>query len=178
MDNKTKLLVHMAIAISLSTVLNLIPLWQMPQGGTVSLEMLPILFIALRWGMAPGILTGLTYGLLQLLFGPHIVHPAQLILDYPGAYLFLGLTGLFKNKIRNCKKTKIYAWVLVAVFIGVLGRFFSHLLSGVIFFGHYTPEGQNVWLYSIIYNASYLVPSMILSYIILLPLANKLIRKT
>lgn len=106
MDNKTKLLVHMAIAISLSTVLNLIPLWQMPQGGTVSLEMLPILFIALRWGMAPGILTGLTYGLLQLLFGPHIVHPAQLILDYPGAYLFLGLTGLFKNKIRNCKKNE------------------------------------------------------------------------
>ncbi|MFW5996166.1 MAG: energy-coupled thiamine transporter ThiT [Halanaerobiaceae bacterium] len=177
MKNNTNLLVHIALAIALSAVLNFLPLWQMPQGGKVSLEMLPVLFIALKWGTVPGIITGLAYGFFQLMFDPHIIHPAQLILDYPAAYLFLGLSGLFSKKIRSCRKKRLFYWMASAVLLGVLGRFFSHLFSGVIFFSHYAPEGQNVWIYSIIYNASYLLPSMILCYIVLIPLTNKLIRE-
>jgi len=47
---------------------------------------------------------------------------------------------------------------------------FSHILSGVVFFGHFAPEGQNVWLYSIIYNVSFLLPSLIIVYLILISL--------
>jgi thiamine transporter len=32
-------------------------------------------------------MTGGVYGLVQLVFDPFIVHPAQLVLDYPLAYM-------------------------------------------------------------------------------------------
>jgi len=183
MQKNTRILTEISMAIALSLILNFIPLWQMPQGGSVTLEMLPIFFIAFRWGVRPGMMAGLGYGIIQLAFGAYIVHPVQLILDYPLAYSLLGLAGLFKNKIHLKKKifllyNKIVItediaqvlWILLAMIPAILVRFFSHVLSGVIFFAHFAPEGQNVWLYSIIYNGSFLIPSLILSYLILISL--------
>jgi thiamine transporter len=44
------------------------------------------------------------------------------------------------------------------------------VLSGVIFFASYAPEGTNVWLYSTVYNVSYMLPNLgltiILTYIL------------
>jgi thiamine transporter len=41
-----------------------------------------------------------------------------------------------------------------------------HLLSGVVFFGSYAPEGTNVWVYSAVYNGSYMIPNLILAVIL------------
>ena len=71
---------EISMAVALAAILNFLPLWRMPQGGSLSLEMLPILIIALRWGAVPGMMAGAVYGLVQLALGPFIVHPAQLIL--------------------------------------------------------------------------------------------------
>ncbi len=177
MNKKVKILTEMAVAVALAIVLNFIPLWKMPQGGSVSLEMLPIFIIALRWGIGPGFMTGIAYGLLQLAFGAYIVHPIQLILDYPLPFMLVGLAGIFSTKIKKIEKGSLYGWLLMAVLLGGLTRLCSHILSGAIFFGQYAPEGQNVWLYSIIYNGSFLLPSMILDFLILIPLTRKLIKK-
>ena len=165
--NKVKIMVETGIAVALAAVLQFIPLWKMPQGGSISLEMLPILYIAIRWGLKAGMIGGTVYGLVQL-FNPYVVHPVQLLLDYPVPYMLLGLAGIYN--IRN----NDYGKLLLAVLTGGLARFSSHLLSGAIFFGQYAPEGQNPWVYSAIYNASYIIPSLLLSYIILLPLLKKL----
>ena len=69
----------------------------MPQGGSFGLEMLPILFIAVRRGVLPGLVAGALFGLLQLagVAGtPYIYHPVQALLDYPLAFGALGLAGL------------------------------------------------------------------------------------
>ena len=42
-------------------------------------------------------------------------------------------------------------------------RFASSFLSGVILWGSYKPEGMNVWIYSLIYNTSYMLPNAILT---------------
>src|SRR6056297_3456202 len=92
---------EISVAVALSLILNFLPLWKMPQGGSVSLEMLPIFFIALRWGLKEGLLAGFVYGLLQLAFNPFIIHPVQLILDYPLPYMLLGLSGIFVKQINQ-----------------------------------------------------------------------------
>jgi len=173
--NQVRIMTEIGMAVALAVIFNFIPLWRMPQGGSVSLEMLPILIIALRWGVGPGMMAGVVYGLLQLALGPFIVHPAQLVLDYPLAYMLVGLAGIFSNKINLKTKVSTYGWLLLAVLTGGLVRFISHFLSGVIFFAQYAPEGQNPWVYSAIYNISYLLPALLLSYIIIIPLVKNLI---
>jgi len=114
--NQIRIMTEIGMAVALSVILNFIPLWRMPQGGSVSLEMLPILIIALRWGAGPGMMAGVVYGLVQLAFGPFIIHPAQLVLDYPLSYMLVGLAGIFSNKINLKTKGSTYGWLLLAVF--------------------------------------------------------------
>lgn len=173
--NQVRIMTEMGMAVALSAIFNFLPLWKMPQGGSISLEMLPILIIALRWGVSPGMLAGGLYGLLQLVLGAYIVHPIQLVLDYPLPYALLGLAGLFVNKINLEKKTAAYSWLLGAILIGGIARFISHFLSGAVFFAQYAPEGQNPWLYSAIYNLTYIIPALFLCYLIIMPLLKHLI---
>ncbi len=173
--NQVRIMTEIGMTVALAVIFNFIPLWRMPQGGSVSLEMLPILIIALRWGAGPGMMAGAVYGLVQLALGPFIVHPAQLVLDYPLAYMLVGLAGIFSNKINLRTRGNRYGWLLVAVLTGGLGRFICHFLSGIIFFAQYVPEGQNLWVYSAIYNVSFLLPALLLSYIIIIPLTKGLV---
>lgn len=167
MDNKisTRMMAEIGVAVALAVVLNFIKLWRMPQGGSVSLEMLPIFIVTFRWGIGAGMFSGLAYGLLQLMFGAYIIHPVQLILDYPLPYMILGIAGLF-NIYQSGKISSVK--LLGAVLTAGLARLVVHVLSGVIFFSSYAPEGQNVWIYSIIYNASFLIPTIIVNYLAVL----------
>lgn len=173
--NQVRIMTEIGMAVALSVILNFIPLWRMPQGGSISLEMLPIFIIALRWGASSGMMAGVVYGLVQLAFGPFIIHPAQLVLDYPLPYMLVGLAGIFSSKIDLKAKGSTYGWLLLAVFTGGLGRFVSHFFSGIIFFAQYAPEGQSPWVYSAIYNISYLLPALLLSYMIIIPLIRILV---
>ena len=90
-------LAEIGVAIALAAVLGQVRLFVMPQGGSVSLEMLPIIFIAVRRGVVPGLVAGVLYGLLQLVLpGAFIYHPAQVALDYPLAFGALAVAGLVR----------------------------------------------------------------------------------
>ena len=56
-----------AVMLALATVLSLIRLFPLPNGGSVNLGMLPLLFYCLRWGLGKGVLCCTGYALLQLL---------------------------------------------------------------------------------------------------------------
>lgn len=60
--------------------------------------------------------------------------------------------------------------IILGTFIGMAIRFIAHYLAGVIFFAHFAPEDQPVWLYSLVYNSTYLIPGFILSAIIIIML--------
>lgn len=157
---------EVGVAVALAAVLSLIRVFRMPQGGSVSLEMVPIFYVALRRGAGTGILAGLVLGMVKLVLEPFVVHPIQFLMDYPLAFGLLGVAGFFSRL------------PLAGVFVGSAGRFLMHLLSGVIFFASYAPEGSNVWVYSATYNASYMVPELAIALIVMLLLGVRGTRGT
>lgn len=162
----TKMLVEAGIMIALALVLDLIKIYEAPQGGSVTAgSMVPILIFAFRWGFGPGITAGIAFGTLQLMLGGYVFSPIQAILEYPVAFGFLGLAGLFSNKVTNMKARNAIG-IAAGIFLGLGLRFVCHLLAGVIFFGEYAGT-QNPWIYSLLYQASYLVPEFFLTSIII-----------
>lgn len=166
-NERVLVLVETALTVALCLVLNFISVrlpWNVA-GGKVSLEMLPILVLALRRGVGPGVLAGAIWGGFDYLFDPVFVTPIQVLLDYPIAFGTVGLAGLGSAMWRSVdQRSGALAATIAAVpwmLLGMTGRFASSFLSGMIFFGSYAPKGQPVWLYSLLYNASYLLPSMI-----------------
>ncbi|HSW09605.1 MAG TPA: energy-coupled thiamine transporter ThiT [Bacillota bacterium] len=148
--------------IALATVLSFIKIFTLPQGGSVTAaSMVPILLFAVRWGPGPGVLAGAAYGLIQLWVEPFILHPAQVVLDYPLAFGLLGLAGLFPARPA------------LGVMAGMIGRFLSHWLSGFIFFAAFAGD-QHPMLYSAIYNGSYLLPELAISALLVALLAPSL----
>jgi thiamine transporter len=158
-------LTEAALAIALAFVLGLIKVFQMPMGGSISLEMIPLILLALRQGPLVGMVAGAAYGLLDLAIEPFIVHPVQVLLDYPLAFGALGLAGFFQPTVRGA---------IVGTVVAVLARFICHFISGVVFFASYAPEGWNVYIYSAAYNAAYLIPSLIVAVIVVLVLLRAL----
>ncbi|MDQ4105692.1 MAG: energy-coupled thiamine transporter ThiT [Actinomycetota bacterium] len=153
----TRVLAEAALAIALAFVLGLVRVFEMPFGGSVSLEMIPLILLALRQGWKVGIFTGGAYGLLNLAVEPFVVHPVQVIFDYPLAFGALGLAGLFSPTVRGA---------IAGAVVAALARFAAHFVSGVAFFASYAPEGWNPYLYSAAYNAAYLVPSLVIALVV------------
>jgi thiamine transporter len=137
-----------ALMIALATVLGMIKVFSMPQGGSVTLfSILPIVVCGYLLGTRRGVMAGFCVGLINLIFGPYVIHPVQLLLDYPVAFGALGLSGLAANQKNGLTRGYI---------IGIIGRYICAVLSGVIFFGEYAPEGFNAWTWSLWYNLTYL----------------------
>jgi thiamine transporter len=151
--------------VALATVLSNIKIFEMPQGGSVTLgSMVPILWLALRRGPRVGIFAATVYGVVQFALGPYIVHPAQVILDYPLAFGLLGVAGFFQKR------------PLVGVALASLGRFGAHFVSGILFWSViYAPE-MNPVVYSAVYNGGYMLVEFVISiYVIYLLRASKVL---
>lgn len=152
----TRTLVNMSLMMAITVVLHQIKLFHMPQGGSVTAgSMVPLLLIAYRYGPGIGALTGFLYGMIDLLLNPFIVHPVQVLFDYPLPYMAMGLAGLWTEHL--------YAGTVLAF----TGRFICHFISGVVFFASYAPQGLNPMVYSFTANAAYLLPEFIICCIIL-----------
>jgi len=94
---KTRDLVIVSLAAALSTALGMIRLIELPQGGSITLELLPILYVAFWLGPVHGVSAGVLSGLIQLLLRPFVVHPVQVLLDYPLPMAAAGLAGYLRH---------------------------------------------------------------------------------
>ena len=157
---------EVAMMSATAVVLDRFALYQLPEGGSITLSMLPLLLIALRRGLKCGLMAGFMTGLLQLAFGGFFLNVFQVILDYLLAYTSIGLAGILAMPQKN---RQIY----LACILTTLVRLSCHTLSGVIFFADYAPKGTPVFIYALIYNASFLIPSAILGLICLTLLFQK-----
>lgn len=160
---KTKKLVFSAMAIALAIVIaTVIKLPSLPLGGSVTLfSMLVICMIGYWYGPVTGITAAVAYGILQFITGPYVIHPAQVLLDFPLAFGALGISGFFYQKKQGL------IWGYAA---GVLCRFFFHQVSGFIFYTQYTGDFHDnllaLWA-STFYNLSYLLPEAVITLILL-----------
>lgn len=155
---QAKQLAFAAVAVALAVVTSIFKPITFPFGGSITLfRMFFICLIGYFYGPKIGILTGISYGLLDLMLEPYVVHPVQLFLDYPIAFGCLGFSGFF---------TKSKFGIIKGYAISVIGRYLCHVLSGIIFFAAYAGK-QNVIVYSLVYNASYIAPEAAITILIL-----------
>ena len=159
--SKTRMIAEAGVAIAIAQVLSFITLFHMPQGGSIkAASMVPLMIFAYRWGGTRGIWAGVVYGILHFLLGfKSSIHYLSIILDYLVAYGVIGVCGYFKDNMTGLVSGSIVAITL---------RWFASVTSGAVVFASYAPQGQNPWIYSMIYNASYMVPDGILNIIVLL----------
>ena len=173
-NSRVVLLMEIAIFAALGYVLDMIG-FGMPQGGDVSFVLVPIILIAFRRGIVAGLITGLLVGLLQVVTGRISTAPLsfeivviQVIMDYFLAYMVAGFAGLFRVSFLTALEKQDKKQMIIAVTLGALLasflRYLAHVISGILFFGEFA-EG-NVILYSLGYNATYMIPVFVLAAII------------
>ncbi len=157
--SNTKKLIYSAMGIALAMVTSYIKIWEMPMGGSVTLlSMLFICLIGYWFGPKYGLTAGAAFGILQFVIDPYMLSIPQVLFDYPLAFGALGLSGFFRSKKYGLQ---------VGYVVGVLGRFVFSTLSGVIFFASYAPEGMNPWVYSSLYQGTYLGAEGLLTLVII-----------
>lgn len=121
-----KQLTFCAMSLALGTVLSNVKLFHFPTGGSITLLSMLVICLPGYWfGLGVGVLTGISYGLLQLLIDPYVLYPMQLVIDYVLAFAALGLSGLFSTEGED-KKSKIKTWT-----IGILISYVFAMLSGI-----------------------------------------------
>lgn len=191
-QSKTFRLTVTAVMIALGTVLSMFKLYSLPFGGSVTFfSMLPLLMVGYMFGVKWGIFSGFVYGVLQCILGALTSTPFAsqsainvvfiILLDYIIAFTVIGTSGMFKGKIKNSA-----AAFTVGSVTAMLLRFVAHFVSGILFFGswaewYFTQEGFPAWgqhildtfggfklsvIYSLIYQASYLVPEIIITAVV------------
>ncbi len=167
---KTHKLAECALLIAIATVLNFI---QFPgpwiNGGSITLcSMVPICVIGYRHGVKWGLISGFTYGIIQMIFGMNglkgitlATFIAAIILDYFLAFSVLGLSGIFRKTIKN-QTTALIAGTSFAVFL----RFLCHFISGFLVWDSLINSTGISWsgiIYSLEYNGSYMLPELIIT---------------
>ena len=154
-----------AMLVAAAQVLSFVRIYQLPQGGSVTAAMFPILLYAVRWGLGRGLLAGFAFGTLQLIFdGAYAWGWQSMVLDYLLAFTPLGLAGVFRGK----------AWgIFPGTVLGCAGRFAVHFLSGVTIYRITMPTqipGIGVFdsaeLYSLVYNGSYMLPCTLVALVL------------
>ena len=206
MNSKTKRLTTTGVLIALGSILCMIPIYKLPYGGSITLAgMVPIVIIGYKYGVKWGVFSAFIFSIVQMILGAtasqafagmydpqnalksafNIILMA--LLDYFVAYTMLGLSGMFKNKIKN-DTAALALGAGVACFL----RFLAHFFSGWILWGSYAEWffteqmnnsfGQNVLskfsgqalavIYSLVYNGSYMLPEIIITVLVCIVLIS------
>ena len=161
---KLRALCEGAVLVALAQVLGYIKLFSLPNGGSITINMLPIFLYCARWGLGPGLTAGFVLSLLQLLLDGAFAWGWQSILgDYILAYTVLGLAGLFHRQYRG---------FFIGSAVGAFARFLAAWWVGAVVWGEYMPDSffgmtmTSPWLYSALYNGSYLLVNLALCLIV------------
>lgn len=151
---RVRMLCEGAMMVALAQVLSYIKLMELPNGGSLTPAMFPIILFAVRWGLTPGLMAGFTFGLLQLIFdGAYAWGWQSMLGDYIFAFAVLGLAGLFWKKKNG---------FFIGATVGCAARFLVHYIVGATVWASSMPEeffGMTMtspWFYSFLYNISYM----------------------
>ncbi len=151
-----------AILIAVAQILSYIKFLELPNGGSLTLAMFPILLFAVRWGLGKGLLAGFVFGVLQIMLdGAYAWGWQSILLDYLLAFTPLGLAGLFRGKTWG---------IFPGTVVGCAARFLVHYISGITVYRIVVPTEvpgfgvyDNASLYSLVYNGVYMLPNMLLA---------------
>lgn len=159
--------------LALSIVLSFVTVYHMPMGGGITLlSMLPVMLVGIKYGIKTGLSVSLAFSLFQLLqgilSGNVFVYcttaSTQIIcalFDYIVPFSVLGLAGIFINIGKKSSNVNTYIFKAVSgIAIMIFLRFVCHYITGVVIWGQWA-ENMSPYLYSLIYNAQYMLPECI-----------------
>ncbi|MCQ2457434.1 MAG: energy-coupled thiamine transporter ThiT [Clostridia bacterium] len=153
-SEKIRILCECAVMVAAAQVLGYLKLFRLPQGGSITLNMLPVFILCARRGFGPGMLTAFAFSLLQLLLdGITGISWASILGDYLLAYSVLGIAGLFRGRKGG---------LFIGIAAGSTARFLVSWVTGAVVWGQYMPDVffgmpmTNPWIYSALYNGSYI----------------------
>lgn len=147
-----------AVFVAIAQVLSYLKFFELPQGGSITIGMLPIFIYCARWGFGPGVLAGFVYSLLQMFLDvTYAIGWQSIVGDYILAFTVLGVAGLFHRQKYG---------FFIGTVAGSLARFLVHLVVGATLWAEYMPPeffGMTMtspWLYSALYNGSFMAIDM------------------
>lgn len=154
-----------SIMIALSTVLSMLPIAEMPYGGSITIaSMLPVVITVYRHGGKWGLGTALVCSAIQLLLGlknfsyfttwQSIV--ALGLFDYILAFGAFALSGIFKKAEKRQNLAMLYGAALASVL-----RYACHVISGATIWAGLSIPSSAALYYSLGYNATYMLPETI-----------------
>lgn len=170
MNTKTRALVESAVMVALAFILSMIKVIDLPYGGSVTVaSMLPVVIISYRWGLKTGLLSGLVYALTQQLMGLNNLSYvttwqsvlAIIMLDYIVAFIVCGLGGVFRKPVKN----QALALGLGAGMACII-RYVCHVISGATVWAGISIPTAAATIYSLIYNATYMLPETIITVLV------------
>ncbi len=158
-------MIECSMMIALSTVFSLLKIIDMPYGGSVTIaSMLPIVIAAYRHGFLWGLGTALTNSVIQLLLGINNLSyfstwqsiVAIILLDYIVAFGVFAISGLFKRVEKRQNLAFLYGILTASVL-----RYLCHVISGATVWAGLSIPDNAALLYSLSYNATYMIPETI-----------------
>ncbi len=183
-NQRVQVLLEVALFAVIALILDLF----IPALGPVKIDvkMLPIVIVALRRGAGPGILSGLLWGLLQVVVGDAtILTVFQFFLEYFVAFAMIGFAGFVSKPLQELLHGEPEAyrrqslWAVLGLVIGSSTRYLIHFIAGFVFWGAYAPAGQGAVLYSFIVNGTAFLTetgTVLLALLLLTKYYQKLIR--
>lgn len=156
-----------AVMIALATVLSMIKLADFPYGGSITAASLfPIAVIAYRHGTAFGLSCGVVYGVIQQLLGLNNLSyfttwqsiVAIILLDYVVAFAVFGLSGVLRKTGLNANVKMTLGVVLACVL-----RYLCHVISGCTVWAGLSIPTEAALVYSLAYNATYMIPETLIA---------------
>ncbi len=164
MNRKIKALCEAAILIAFSIVLEMLPLYKLPSGGSVTLSAVPIILFAVRHGFSWGAMAGFVFGGINYMMGGTAIDWTTIICDYFLAFSMLGFgAGLFRKNRLGC---------FFGSLAGISLQFLASYLVGVFVWGKWMPDeflGMTMttpWIYSFFYNILWAGPDMVLTLVV------------
>lgn len=126
---------YIALYIVLKFAGNFIPFLDMPNGGSIELELIAIFVASYHLGWKKGILTAIISMLVSFIFWPpYFVNLIQLILDYFGPLMACGLASIIWPFKNMNKVTVIICSLIIAIsgYLGIINSFDSSMITSVI----------------------------------------------
>jgi len=155
-----------AVMITLATVLSILPLFQLPFGGSITVaQVFPIALIAYRYSWKIALPAAMVFSAIQLLFGLQYLSYAPttlaiiaiIFLDYIIAFSVIAFAGAFKKKITAPPLS-----IGIGIVFACTLRFICHFIAGwTVWIGISIPANMAV-PQSLLYNASYMLPETII----------------
>ncbi len=166
-NNLVVILCECAIMVALAAALSMIKLLDLPYGGSVTaFSIVPIVVISYRHGVKWGLLTGFVFSLIQMLTGLSNLSYATsmaaaiaiIMLDYVLAFTCIGFAGMFRNIIKNPVASAVTGTITVCVI-----RYIFHVISGCTVWAGVSIPSSDGLIYSLSYNATYMIPETIIN---------------